>query len=55
MYATMPKALVDEIDRLIGRRHRTAFLVKAIEEELPRMKAEEGATTPRRRRHKYGL
>ena len=42
MYVTMPKALLDEIDRLVGRRHRTAFLVKAVEEKLARMKAEKG-------------
>jgi hypothetical protein len=42
VYVTMLKALLDEIDRLVGRRQRTAFPVRAMEEELARMKAKKG-------------
>jgi metal-responsive CopG/Arc/MetJ family transcriptional regulator len=48
MYVTMPKALLDEIDRLVGRAHRNEFIVKVIEEKLARMKAEVGVTNTRK-------
>lgn len=33
-HVVLPKALVDEVDRLVGPRHRSEFLAAAAEKEL---------------------
>lgn len=35
-YVILPKDLVDEIDRLVGRSQRSAFIAEAVEEKLGR-------------------
>jgi hypothetical protein len=42
-HVVLPKALLDEIDRVVGKRGRKAFIVEAADEKLRRIRLLESA------------
>ena len=44
-HVVFPKVLVDAVDRLVGPRKRSAFLVQAVEEKICRERLDRALTT----------